>query len=291
MLYGSPKVSFVRSGDGSAKAVYLEADRIGQHEAGMQDLNYLLGIGNEEIDGLGRYTVTNRTTPYGDAMFKTFEQKVRTWVNGRRKTIKVLALAVVDPHWKDDHRPELYRDEPDLAGEFNRENVVVFARSAEGKAMLRLIEEHAAKGDVAVYWHTGENPFHRGGIMISIPSLIEQEYLDDIFKQHVEEKRLSAAAIKTGIADRIKTWHQANSRTGWGRGYHALAPAWASFFKGPIASRGPEPWDPSSTGYDVIFYLNPQDQERFNHGWFTVEELDAWLEGKGPVLKSQPAAA
>jgi len=36
----------------------------------------------------------------------------------------------------------------------------------------------------------------------------------------------------------------------------------------------------------VIFWLNPVDGRRNNHGYFTVEELAQWTQGTGPVPKS-----
>jgi hypothetical protein len=193
MLHASPKTMMVRSGDGWAKAIYLEAASIGQHECGIDDMMSALGIGDESIDGLERYTVTRSTgAVFGEALFKTFEQKVYSWANGRRKTIKVLALSVLTPDWREDHRPGLYNDTDEHCGEFNRENAVVFARTSEAKAMLRLIEEHAARGDIAVYWHfQSANPFNRGGLMISIPSLIEEEFRDDIREMHAQQRRLA----------------------------------------------------------------------------------------------------
>lgn len=34
---------------------------------------------------------------------------------------------------------------------------------------------------------------------------------------------------------------------------------------------------------ELIFWLNPNEQDLFNSGWYTVEQLLEWLEGKGPI--------
>src|SRR3546814_19195425 len=55
--------------------------------------------------------------------------------------------------------------------------------------------------------------------------------------------------------------------------YFALCPKWTS--PGLIEGR--------TTAHPVIFFLNPAQQDKNNHGWYTVEELEQWLDGKGPV--------
>lgn len=87
---------------------------------------------------------------------------------------------------------------------------------------------------------------------------------------------LDAAAKVTGIENRI-----ARRRDSAGKGgryfpdysYFALVPAWVGDKKRQDTSHG------------VYFWLNPMHQDRYNSGWFTVEELDEWLEGRGPVMK------
>jgi hypothetical protein len=32
--------------------------------------------------------------------------------------------------------------------------------------------------------------------------------------------------------------------------------------------------------------LNPYQQDKYNYGRFTLEDLEAWIEDKGPIVKS-----
>ena len=34
---------------------------------------------------------------------------------------------------------------------------------------------------------------------------------------------------------------------------------------------------------EVIFWLNPMEQDKNNFGWFTVEDLKDWAKGKGKI--------
>jgi hypothetical protein len=105
---------------------------------------------------------------------------------------------------------------------------------------------------------------HRG-LTFVIASLICEETRATVLEQDIEHKRLIAAAAATGIEERLKSQ---------GRGWYALSPAWADADKSA-----------------VHFFLNPRDQKQFNHGWFTVGELDAWAQGSGPVVKTLPERA
>lgn len=37
---------------------------------------------------------------------------------------------------------------------------------------------------------------------------------------------------------------------------------------------------------DGRYFLNPGEQDKYNYGRFTLEDLEAWIDGKGPIVKS-----
>jgi hypothetical protein len=39
-----------------------------------------------------------------------------------------------------------------------------------------------------------------------------------------------------------------------------------------------------------MYFLNPMRQQENNFGWFTVEELEQWMEGKGPIPGKKKAS-
>jgi hypothetical protein len=128
-------------------------------------------------------------------------------------------------------------------------------------------------GDIAAW--TGrfdQNPFSPGGLAIAIPSRIPAEQLVAMRDADVDRRTLLDAAASTGIEQRLE---QAGLR------WYALSPKWAA---GEQAER---------TIHKVVFWLNPQAQSKNNCGWFTVEDLDQWIAGEGPVPKekAKPAMA
>ncbi len=38
--------------------------------------------------------------------------------------------------------------------------------------------------------------------------------------------------------------------------------------------------------HGLLFWLNPQNQDKYNYGWFTIDDLRFWMNDKGRVLKS-----
>lgn len=98
-----------------------------------------------------------------------------------------------------------------------------------------------------------------------LDSRVAPQVRADVLATDREHKRLLAAAAATGIEQRLKAAK---------RGWYALSPGWVDERK-----------------QEVHFFLNPMEQPRYNHGWFTVAELDAWAAGHGPVMKSDQVGA
>ena len=98
-------------------------------------------------------------------------------------------------------------------------------------------------------------------------NLFSEEEKAEMLERDQDARRLQAAAEKTGIAKKLKKA---------GLGWHALQPAWRDFFKDPVYR----------SRYKVIFFLNPEGQDKYNSGWFTVEELLQWIKGKGPIIRN-----
>jgi hypothetical protein len=114
---------------------------------------------------------------------------------------------------------------------------------------------------------------------------LPKETLDQLVAMDKDAEALKKAAKKTGIVQKIdkinKTAQDAEKKKS-GRpysfgndpnGYFALSPRWA--FDN----------EKDKTKHPVMFWLNPQNQKDNNFGWYTVEELDQWINGEGPVPK------
>ena len=94
----------------------------------------------------------------------------------------------------------------------------------------------------------------------------------------LSQMRLNEAAEATGIRQRLDAWRSGGHDPDLARYYYALTPVWAP------ADRRAHP------AYPVLFRLNPANTRLNNWGIYTVEELEAWMRGAGPVVKATACA-
>lgn len=106
----------------------------------------------------------------------------------------------------------------------------------------------------------------RGGLAVVILSAVSQRVAEEVLASDIAHKQLLDAVAATGIEGRL---------TAAGRGWYALMPRW---------------WGEDDQRV-LKFFLNPREQRRFNHGWFTVAELDEWACGEGPVMREAASTA
>lgn len=94
-------------------------------------------------------------------------------------------------------------------------------------------------------------------------------YLDKISKEKVDayneaiadDIRLNEESAKIGIPQKL---------IDAGKRYFACSPRWNKY---------PD----KTSNYPVVYWLNPFDQQNNKYGLYTVEELEEWIEGKGPI--------
>lgn len=130
-----------------------------------------------------------------------------------------------------------------------------------------------------VFFFGASGPFSNSGMKVCIADRIPEESQKEAEAADLDSLDLKDAVAATGILGKLKDAQQASSPDrNYNRkcGYYACSPKWWSdAFK-------PQGRDIKSA-HNVVFFLNPQDQENNKSGWFTVEDLEQWIEGKGPI--------
>jgi len=248
-------------------AINLGADFTAEHEWGIKDLYRTLGIKHDEsVLGIERYRVT---LPHPESVILIEQSK------------NDAALIVVDPFdvrylvgkkLDDISHGELsiYKDQ-DLATAWDGKSLGVRVKKPKNIKHLRRIHKAIVEKEAAV-WLGGGHVFQNGGLVVGIINAIPEVLKKQMYDAHVDRAKLEKASEATGIKqkiDALKGGYYAPC------GYYALSPAW---FKN--LGRGLE------SAHPVMYWLNPREQEKNQANWYTVEQLEQWMKGEGPVLKS-----
>lgn len=260
-------------------AIHLAADHCAEHEHGINRIYMFLDAPVEEKDGLDRYTMSQQDiTKQRAERLSVLTSKTETyfeWNSADRRSTKqkgkVTRLRFGYPDEKSQGRSDT-RSETKMSGAFDSGGFEVIGFSDETRSFIKQLHKAILSGDFAAHMGGRNNPFGGGGLNLSIPSLVPQSVKDDVLNAHLEAHSLASAAEATGIHEILAT---VSDRPEFA--YFALAPRRASVE------------EKKSTNHEVVFFLNPRS-DTANYGWFTVEDLISWTEGKGPVVKERPEA-
>lgn len=165
----------------------------------------------------------------------------------------------------------------DFSSAWDERNFMIAGFTDEGKKAVEVIIEGFKQKDLAV-WTGSRGVFGTGGLAIVRPSLTPLDKIQFFNEKQAARRKLDKAAEETGIKERILAKMGGNGQR-WNVSipFYALSPVWISEEK------------KAESDHPVMFFLNPGDQKNFNYGYFTVEELDQWINGKGPIIKEKAA--
>lgn len=158
-------------------------------------------------------------------------------------------------------------DDHTLATAWDEDSFGVHATDPKQIAALEEIYEAFQRKDGAIWLGGGGNPFQNAGLVLAIVSRVPKDKAEGMRAVDEDRIKLLASAANTKLEAQLKAA---------GKSWFALSPRWAAdteFAK-----------EKDKTAYDVVFWLNPREQDIHNSGWFTVEQLRQWAENKGPVM-------
>ena len=149
-----------------------------------------------------------------------------------------------------------FRPDRDLVCGWCSDGFIALAKTLHDQNLLRVVF-NAMQRKNAVLGSFPE-PKHRGlAILIAskVPPAFDEKLLDEDMKLFTMEKMVD----ETGIVEQVK----------------ASGKEFSSLHKGILDDKGV-----------LRIWLNPREQQAYNYGWFTVEELQQWCQDKGPIMKS-----
>lgn len=254
-------------------AISLGFDFCAEHETGLRGIQNGLGIDPDAEPGLARRQATIKGRNLFDYVhFKDFPKDTKTM---RAETRLMVDFGERDRNLQmfETRRMGLMRDMgKDIYSCWREDAFCVQAYSDEAREFISALHDAILSGDICL-GHGVSQAFGRSPLTLAIPSRMPPEVSRKILDDDLAHDRLIAAAFETGIEARLKAA---------GLGFYHLRPEWTDHFETLVGRKG-KPSD--ETEHQVIFFLNPMRQSETNYGWFTVEELDQWIDGQGPILK------
>lgn len=277
------KGGWLVSNKGEIIGVSLGADYCAEHEWGIKGIKRAFGIKDDDaVFGIEKRRITK--LPENNRFFSD-EKAKEAFVFKEAGTKKMPEAFLIYSQWDanefTEHRElTMYKYDPKRNEE--RDNFVaawsegdfgIHVRGVENVNKLREIWTAFQNKDIAI-WLGGGGVFQNAGLSFGIVSRVP-EPLKEIMRAKDEDTfKLRQAAEATGLEAYLKSKRvhkeYAISEPAW----LALSPAWINE---EAKHRSKHP---------VMFWLNHMEQDKNNYGWFTVEELMKWGEGRGPVIKT-----
>lgn len=262
-------------------------DHCAEHEFGIKRLRAVMGVSGDEADltvqrlAVTKADETNLTLVEADVTVTDYTARRAKKVKHRRlyllggeerpynQTVEQFVTGYRDSYPQAD-KPEAFWDE----GAFLFSAPI----GSDDERVLRDAHTALLAQDALLYQASSGNPFGGAGLVIVRRSTLPAALVEAMEAGFRDQKALKDAAEATGIRKRVDEWGKTRSGF-WGSAYHALKPKWM------FDARKAE------SAHPVIFWLNPTDQQGNNYGWFTVEELEQWMKGHGPIPKAAQKTA
>lgn len=271
------KCEFIKNGE-QLVGVVMTGNFCSEHEWGIDKIKAHFGIGEttskepwwktifkfpKPTFGIDKRTITRLPSGYASLVFGEMKFELKEYKKkGEDMEVAFLGMQSVygppslEKRFADVIKAQTY-EKKEAEAWWSEEN---FLFSSTNKEFVKEIYKAFLENDIAMWTGTlGNNPFSPGGFIIAIKSKIPQEQIDEIFNADEDYYNLQVAAESTGIYEKLEKA---------GKSYYALSPRWKDKEK-----------------KEISFWLNPNQQNIYESGWYGVKELEQWIKNEGPIIK------
>jgi hypothetical protein len=269
----------VKAENGQFIGINLGADFVAEHEWGIKGIKRAFGIEQTEdrLVGLERRVITRVPELFYK---KNYKIKTRPNIREVEREFNVLIFAsAFNYKYYDESLPRemnfFYNyEESDLQCAWSEGSFGIVMKNSE--YLDELFE--AIQDKNVVIGRFGGGIFENAGLGVYIADRLPSEVINSWIEADQKEYYIKQLDEEIGIRAQFDYFNSKSQRySEQPFGYFALSPKLID-----------EEWKKErNTDYDLIYWLNPMGQDKNNYGWFTVEELEAWLEGKGPIPKKE----
>lgn len=259
----------------------LHGDTCTEHEVGVGPLKSALGVPDHFENGLTDRVNTRLPPAFRFETYTTADGKpAAKLLVGSPRYHRVMAedvdfigymskeLDFRPPYISRLDDPKVASARADFSAAWDEDGCIVHVRGLGNVHRLQSMARSFEANDVAFGSKlVGKNPAQRiGGLTFVRASKVDPDLLAETLREDQAEVRLRAAA------DLVLPQLKADLRAA-GKNWFAISPRWKNR-------------DQESEG--LMFWLNPYEQRDHNSGSYTEDELRAWGNNAGPVMKDKP---
>jgi hypothetical protein len=263
----SSETQFVVDDNNVFYGIFMAADFCAEHEWGIKTLTNSFGIQHENLVGIEARTARNVPTSL------RYEQKDNMAILTIGYRIYYSDKGLFDSIPSElKYYSKKNNDNDFITSAWSEKDFGILVKGQENINKLSMIHEAIKSNNVAVFLGNcsteGKRSYRNSGLIVALLDTFPEKSATEMKEADEDCLKLVKTAEETGIEKKICE----NIKTDFFKPYYALSPAWKKN---------------QTSKYDVVFWLNPINQNKNNYGWFTVEELEQWIEGKGPIPKAQ----
>lgn len=284
----SQKFSIGYNEDNIPYGIALHADYVAQHEYGIDGiLNFLhIPIKGKDFTYHNGFETRSQKHPANPNVFqfkyyKKSELKISRNNKNKPNKMSMLIIGNTLENSEMQRYTTITENRNEHADSFWDSRSALIIGYNETANILEEIYSAGLKGNLSIYTGNGvetKNPFGKTALIIAVTDRVPKSIINEAQQSDSEIKKLEEDADATGIRQLIKEKIGESSLYKGPGAFFELKPARI------IRSKGDHKEIVSQ--YPVIFFLNPKNKNKYNYGWFTVEDLMLWLEDKGPVIKT-----
>lgn len=259
---------FLTDGD-NLVGVSLGSDFTSEHEWGIKKLLKNFGINrNESQFGIEARKITKipdrlihsakKDESYLILPHDTYSEKFteeNIWVKKKQHGCISSELNLYKPRNIPNREPELGKT---FVTAWDSETFGIHVKGEDFQKKLEKIYQAFLVKDIAIWLGGHDNPFQNSGLILGIASQVPKIHKQTMYDSDKDYFELKQSASATGLEDFLKKA---------GKGFFSLSPKWKD-----------------KETKTIHWWLNPLEQQIYNSGWFSEEDLRLWVEDKGPVM-------
>jgi len=245
--------------------VNLSADYCAEHEWGTKGLKQDFGLNDDiSVYGISKRIATRAPENIAWVEFSS-KYSYSSWDvrEGRAKKAGDVKLKnagfALDMWFGDDPSVRIVGNRElygvGLRAAWSEDDLAVVSSDVEQQKLLKVLFDEIKKSNVVVTWGASLPVFENPGIILAIadriPESVRNMWLTSDAEYHQLRKDFDATGIEKLLAKA-------------GKRYYALRPT-------------------REKDGGLKFWLNPQEQQKYNYGWYTLEQLQAWAKDEGPI--------